>query len=90
MVYAISNEEGVDLKKMKDTEKLGEVFVFLSDAKAAVADRYAGHYEGKAVLKPATFVIGKNRKIVYAYVGEDFKVRAAASAVLNAVTGSKK
>jgi peroxiredoxin len=85
IVYAISNEDAGDLKKMKDAEKLGDSFVFLSDTQAKAADLYAGHYDGKTILKPATFVIGKNRKIVYAYVGEDFKVRASAQAVLDAV-----
>lgn len=70
---------------MKDAEKLGDTIVFLSDSEAKAADRYAGHYPGKTMLKPATFVIGKNRKITYAYVGENFTVRASAEAVLNAV-----
>lgn len=84
-VYAISNEEPADLKKMKDAEKLGDTFVFLSDTKAIGADLYAGHYTGKTMLKPATFVINKHGKIAYAYVGEDYKVRAGAQAVLGAV-----
>jgi peroxiredoxin len=85
IVYAISNEQSGDLKKMKDAEKLGDSFVFLSDTVAKTADMYAGHYDGKTILKPATFVIGKNRKIIYAYVGEDFKIRASAQVVLEAV-----
>jgi peroxiredoxin len=85
VVYAISNEEAGDLKRMKEAEKLGDTFVFLSDKQAKVADSYAGHYSGRTVLKPATLVIGKDGKIVYAYVGEDFKVRASAQSVLQAL-----
>ncbi len=90
VVYALSNEEAGDLKKMKDAEKLGDTFVFLSDLTAKAAGNYAGHYAGKTMLNPATFVIGKNGKIVYAYVGEDFKVRADAQAVLQAVKKAGK
>ena len=84
-VYALSNEESGDIRKMKEAEKLGDAFVFLSDKEAKGADLYAGHYNGQTMLKPATFVIGKSGKIVYAYVGEDFKVRAGAQIVLQAV-----
>ncbi len=84
-MFLISNEMAPDLQKMKDREKLGDTFTFLSDLDAKAADLYAGHYEGKTILKPATFVIGKDGKIIYAYVGEDFKVRASADAVLSAV-----
>ena len=89
-VYALSNEVGSDLNKMKEGEKLGDTFVFLSDHEAKGADLYAGHYNGKTMLKPATFVIGKNGKIVYAYAGEDYKARAGALKVLEAVKKSNK
>ena len=90
IVYAISNEEADDLKKMKEAEKLGDTFVFLSDREAKGAGDYAGHYPDKTMLKPATFVIGKGGKIVYAYVGEDYKVRAGAQSVLQAVKKAGK
>ena len=91
VVYALSNEEAGDLQKMKDLQKLGDTFVFLSDKQAQGANLYVGTYEGKTMLKPATFVIGKGGKIVFAYVGEDYKVRASAQNVLDAVkkTGMK-
>lgn len=89
-VYALSNEEAGDLNKMKAAEKLGPVFVFLSDHDAKGANNYAGHYPNQTMLKPATFVIGKNGKIVYAYVGEDYKARASAQSVLEAVKKSAK
>ena len=90
VVYALSNEEAAALKKMKDAEKLGDTFVFLSDKEAKGADLYAGHYNGQTMLKPATFVIGKNGNIAFAYVGEDYKVRASAQTVLQALTRSDK
>ena len=89
-MYAISNEMSADLQKMKDGEKLGDTFVFLSDQEAKAADLYAGHYDGKTLLKPATFVIGKNGKIVYAYVGEDYRARAGAETVLAALKKGSK
>lgn len=86
VVYAISNEEPPDLKRMKDAEKLGDVFVFLSDPNGQAAAKYGGHYANKAVLNPATFVIGRGRRITYAYVDpENYRVRAAAEVVLQAV-----
>ena len=75
---------------MKESEKLGDTFVFLSDRDAKGADNYAGHYNGKTMLKPATFVIGKDAKIKYAYIGEDYKIRASAQNVLDAVAKSDK
>ena len=89
-VYALSNEGGNDLKKMKESTKLGDTFIFLSDQDARGAGIYAGHYKGMTMLNPATFVIGKNGKILYAYVGEDYKVRAGAQAVLEAVKMGNK
>ena len=85
VVYLLSNEGANDLQKMKETENLGEPFVFLSDREAAGAGHYAGHYDGQTMLNPATFVIDRNGKIVYAYVGEDFKTRADTEKVLQAV-----
>ena len=90
IVYALSNEEANALKKMKEAEQLGNTFVFLSDKKAQGAALYAGHYAGNTMLNPATFVIGKNGKIAYAYVGEDYKVRAGAQTVLQAVKKANK
>lgn len=72
--------------KMKDREKLGAPFVFLSDPDGKAAAHYAGHYPNSKVLNPATFVIGRDRRIVYAYVDPaDYRVRAGADAVLRAV-----
>jgi peroxiredoxin len=34
--------------------------------------------------QPATFVIGKDRKIIYAYVNEDYRTRAATDEVVKA------
>ncbi len=85
IVYAISNEDAPALKKMKQAEKLGDTFVFLSDREAKAADKYAGHEPKGTLLKSATFVIARDGKISYAYIGEDFRIRAAAQSVLSAV-----
>lgn len=85
VVYAISNEGAPELTKMKEREKLGDVFVFLSDKENKAADKYAGHEKGQTLLKSATFVIGRDGKIAYAYVGEDYRIRAGAQTVLDAV-----
>jgi peroxiredoxin len=53
---------------MRDTQKLGSAFVFLSDADGKLAALYAGRETGSTVLKASTFVIGKNKKISFAYV----------------------
>jgi peroxiredoxin len=70
---------------MKEAEKLGDTFVFLSDRDARVSEKYAGHEKGGTLMKSATFVIGRDKKIVYAYVGEDFRTRAGAPNILKAV-----
>jgi peroxiredoxin len=89
-VYCISNEGAEDLKKMKEAHKLGDTFVFVSDKDAKGADNYAGHYAGKTMLNPATFVVGKNGKIAYAYVGEDYRVRADSKTVLAEAIKARK
>lgn len=82
-VFAISNEDAAALRKMRDAEKV-DFIRFLSDRKGAAARQYAGVYEN-GILKPATFVIGRDGRITYAYIGEDYKVRPQAEAVLAAV-----
>jgi peroxiredoxin len=74
IVYAMSNEDSSAQIKMRDLQKLGKTFVFLTDPDAKMANLYAGRGDRGTVLKPATFVIGKDKKIAYAYVthnGED-------------------
>ncbi len=56
---------------MKEAEKLGHTFVFLS-----VKEAQGRHSMPATMLRTASFVIGKNGKIAYAYAGEDYKVRA--------------
>ena len=90
VVYAISNEDAAALKQMKNGENLGDSFVFLSDKEAKAAAHYAGNYAGETMLNPATFVVGKNGKIVYAYIGEDYKVRADSQTVLQAIDKAGK
>ena len=83
-VFAISDEDAPALKQMRDRHKL-DFITFLSDKKGTAARKYAGVYEGKTTLKPGTFVIDKDKKIIYAYVDEDYKGRGAADEVLEAV-----
>jgi peroxiredoxin len=90
VVYAISNERADALQKMQEAEKLGSTFVFLSDQQAKASENYAGHDPGGTLLKSATFVINKQKKILYAYVGEDYRVRAGADKVLDAVRKASK
>ena len=90
VVYGISNEEGAELQKMKLNQKLGNVFRLLSDAKGVAAARYAGTYEGRPVLKPATFVIGGGGKVVFGFVEEDSRARPTAGDVVKAVQLAQK
>ena len=87
-VYAISNEEPAKLTEMRDTEKLGFV-TFLSDPNGTAAKLYAGLYPNSMVHQPGSFVIDKSGKIVYAYVNQDFKSRAATTALVQAVKKSQ-
>jgi len=87
-VYAISNEDGAKLNQMRDAEKLGFV-TFLSDPNGAAAKKYAGLYPGSMTHQPGSFVIDKRGKIVYAYVNQDYKSRAATLSLLQAVRKSR-
>ena len=87
MIFAVSNEPADKLKKMRDSEKLGPSFTFLSDPNGQLASHYAGKYD-RGFLKPATVVVGRGGKIVYATSLEDYKVRPAAEEVLKAVQKS--
>jgi peroxiredoxin len=82
--YALSDEDAPALIQMRDHEKV-DFITFLSDKHGEAARKYAGVYTGKTTLKPATFVIDKHRKILYAYLDENYRVRAAADDVLAAV-----
>ena len=88
MVYAISNEDAPKLKQMQSSEHLGFV-TFLSDPDGSAAKLYAGLYPNSMVHQPGSFVINKRRKIVYAYVNQDFRSRAATTSLLAAVRKSR-
>jgi peroxiredoxin len=85
-VFAISNEGAEELTRMRDQRGV-DFITFLSDPDGEAARRYAGVYEN-GVLKPGTFVIGRDARIVYAYVDEDYASRPAAEAVVQAVQES--
>ena len=75
---------------MREAEKLGSTFIFLSDPDAKLAGLYAGKYH-QGFLKPATIVVGKKGKITFATSLDDYKVRPAVETVLKAISefGSK-
>ncbi len=83
-VYAVSYEPADKLKKMREAEKLGPQFVFLSDPEGKLAALYAGKYP-QGYLKPATIVVGNAGKITFATSLDDYKVRPAAENVLKFV-----
>jgi len=87
-VYAVSNEDGAKLNQMRDAEHLGFV-TFLSDPDGAAAKKYAGLYPGSMTHQPGSFVVDRHGKIVYAYVNQDYKSRAATTALLQAVRKSR-
>lgn len=69
---------------MRESEKLGSQFVFLSDPDAKLAELYAGKYP-QGFLRPATIVVGKKGIITFATSLDDYKVRPAADKVLSVV-----
>ena len=87
-VYAISNEDAPKLKQMQSSEHL-EFVTFLSDPDGGAAKLYAGLYPNSMVHQPGSFVINKRCKIVYAYVNQDFRSRAATTSLLAAVRKSR-
>lgn len=87
-VYAISNEDAPPLLEMQ--KRAGLDFVtFLSDKTGTAAKLYAGLYPHSLVHQPGSFVIDKTGRIVYAYVNQDFRSRAATIALLQAVQKSR-
>lgn len=72
---------------MAKKENLKAPFVMLSDPKGIAGKLYAGMARPN-LHTPATYVIGKDGKIAYRYVGENFRTRPAAQAVLKAVKAS--
>lgn len=87
-VYAISNEAAPGLNAMRDGQKVGFI-TFLSDPDGAAAKLYAGLYPNSMVHQPGSFVADKHGKIVYAYVNQDFRSRAATTALIQAVKRSR-
>lgn len=83
-VYAVSDEDPAAQQKMQDEHGL-DFITFLSDKTGTMARKYAGVYEGRTTLKPAVFVIGKNGKVKYAYLNDNFRLRAADQDILQAV-----
>ncbi|GAB4455468.1 MAG: hypothetical protein OHK0029_11630 [Armatimonadaceae bacterium] len=83
-IFAISNEEASDLKKMQERHQLENV-TFLSDRDGQAAKLYSGTYPNETMSQPGTFVINKNKKVTYAYLNEDFRTRAPTDAVVMAV-----
>ena len=83
-VYAVSDEDPAAQQKMQAQHGLSFV-TFLSDKTGTAARKYAGVYDGRTTLKPAVFVIGRDKKIKYAYLNENYQVRAADRDVLKAV-----
>jgi peroxiredoxin len=88
-VYALSDEDAGAQKQMRERNKV-EFITFLSDKQGVAAKKYAGVHPGKTTLQPGTFVIGKDKKIVYAYLNEDYRTRAPTDAVIEAVRKATK
>jgi len=86
----MSNEDSPAQIQMRDMNKLGKTFVFLSDPDAKLAGLYAGRLDGGKVLKPATIVIGKNKKVAYAYVTHNGEDHPPVQDVVKAVRAAAK
>jgi len=83
-VLAISVDEGPDSAKLK--AKLGFPFPVLSDPEHQAINGYAGLEptlrQGRAIGKPATFILRPDGTIAYRYVGEDYGDRPLIAEVL--------
>ncbi|MDE2126365.1 MAG: redoxin domain-containing protein [Armatimonadetes bacterium] len=77
-VFAISNEDPAAQKQMRDRYKLKWI-TFLSDKTGDAAKLYAGRYTGSTVLRAATFVVGGDASIAFAYINPNDRVRPAPS-----------
>ena len=87
-VYAISDEDPAAQQKMQDEHGL-DFITFLSGKTGTMA-RYAGVYEGRTTLKLAVFVIGKSGKVKYAYLNDNFRLRAADQDVLQTINTASR
>lgn len=84
VLYCVSNEKADKLLQMREKQAMGETFVFLSDPEGKLAAHYAGKYP-QGYLKPATVVVGKDKKVLWATSLDNYAVRPAAEKVLEEV-----
>jgi peroxiredoxin len=73
-------EQGQALKS-----SLGLTFLILPNPDASVINRYAGLEEGTGRAKPATFVIGRNGRVAWTYIGQDPGDRPTNEMILEAL-----
>jgi peroxiredoxin len=66
-VLAISTESLENQQALK--EELQLTYPVLHDGEAAVAPRYGGLREGTTVQNPATFVVDRNGRIAFRFIG---------------------
>lgn len=71
-------------------EKLLLPFALLSDEMGQVIKEYGVWDEKGEISKTALFVVGKDRQILYRYIGEDFADRPGDQELFKALEGEEE
>lgn len=66
-MLAISTEALADQQALKGELQL--TYPVLHDEEAVVAPHYGGHFEGSTVPRPATFVVDRDGRIAFRFIG---------------------
>ena len=80
MLVAVSNDPGD--KRDELVEKYGLTFPVVSDGDLSISESFGVRQEGKDAPLPATFVVDKDRKVLFAKVGEEIPDRPTLDQVL--------
>lgn len=82
-VVAISVDEAEDSNRLAGT--LGLTFPLLSDPDLAAALSFGVAMEGQDIAVPSVFIVGKDGRIHYRYVGESVTDRPTSADLIDAI-----
>lgn len=80
MLVAVSNDPADKRDELVD--KYGLTFSVLSDGDLSISESFGVRQEGKDVPLPATFVMGEDRKVLFAKVGDEIPDRPTLEQIL--------
>ena len=86
-LIAVTPDQIADVARVVETDQLK--YTVLSDTELTAVRAYGVFHEnepkGRRIPRPSTFVIGRDGRVKYAYIGESTSDRPPVEAVLEAV-----